>query len=258
MKTNTMPLTLSGLSAPDFPENRLLGKLYKKYARGGSRYARLKEVLRKRLMIMLWFSFIHISIAVKRAIDIAGSLIFLLLLTPIYFITTLAILIEDGRPVFYSQIRVTKWGRLFRMYKFRSMIKNADQIKDTLKTDEMTGSVIFKIKKDPRITRVGKIVRKLSIDEMPQLWNVLKGDMSLVGPRPPVTKEIEKYSLWDRKRLEVKPGLTCFWQVNGRSDIDFNSQVKLDVDYIKQRSLKLDLMLLLKTIPAVLTGKGAY
>jgi lipopolysaccharide/colanic/teichoic acid biosynthesis glycosyltransferase len=144
------------------------------------------------------------------------------------------------------------------MYKFRSMFNNADQIKNNLQSDDMTGGVIFKMKKDPRITRVGRIIRKLSIDELPQLWNVLNGDLSLVGPRPPVPKEVIEYSLWDRKRLEVKPGLTCTWQVSGRSDIDFKNQVKLDIDYIKQRSLKFDFILLLKTIPAILSGKGAY
>ena len=160
--------------------------------------------------------------------------------------------------LFYSQIRVTKRGRLFRMWKFRSMYRNADEIKQSLQSDEHTGSVIFKMKNDPRITRTGRIIRKLSIDELPQLWNVLVGDLSLVGPRPPLPAEVAEYSSLDLKRLIVTPGLTCIWQVSGRSDIDFENQVLMDIDYIKQRSFITDLKLLLKTIPAVLSGKGAY
>jgi len=239
-------------------KNERIHRLYKKYAQGGFWFARIKESLRSKIKVALWQSVLNLTLGIKRAIDIAGSLFFLILLSPLFLITAIAIMLEDGRPVFYTQIRVAKWGRLFKMYKFRSMFNNTDQMKDSLQSDGMTGSVIFKMKKDPRITRVGRIIRKLSIDEMPQFWNVLKGDLSLVGPRPPVPKEVKEYSLWDRKRLEVKPGLTCIWQVSGRSDIDFENQVKLDLNYIKRRSLKFDLLLLLKTIPAVIKGKGAY
>jgi lipopolysaccharide/colanic/teichoic acid biosynthesis glycosyltransferase len=144
------------------------------------------------------------------------------------------------------------------MYKFRSMIMGADQMKDQLLGQNESGGVIFKMKHDPRVTRVGRIVRKLSIDELPQLWNVLKGDMSLVGPRPPVPKEVDEYEYADRRRLDAIPGITCIWQVSGRSDIDFKGQVRLDVQYIENQSLWSDIKLLLKTIPAVLFGKGAY
>jgi lipopolysaccharide/colanic/teichoic acid biosynthesis glycosyltransferase len=145
------------------------------------------------------------------------------------------------------------------MWKFRSMVMNADALKDKLLTqNQMQGGVTFKMKNDPRITRIGKWIRKFSIDEVPQLWNVMSGDMSLVGPRPPVPREVREYSIEDRQRLLAKPGLTCFWQVAGRSEIDFAGQVRLDVEYIRSKSVWLDFMLLLKTIPAVLLGKGAY
>jgi lipopolysaccharide/colanic/teichoic acid biosynthesis glycosyltransferase len=131
-------------------------------------------------------------------------------------------------------------------------------MKDTLLDQNESGGVIFKMKRDPRITRVGRVIRKLSIDELPQLLNVLKGDMSLVGPRPPVPREVAEYELSDRRRLDMVPGLTCLWQVAGRSDIDFEGQVRLDVQYLESQSLKGDIILLLKTIPAVLSGRGAY
>lgn len=210
------------------------------------------------IALVRWTLSLRSKKIIKRSIDFTGSLLFLILLSPIYLITALAILIEDGRPIFYNQTRVGKWGRLFKMYKFRSMFNNADELKETLESDKMTGGVIFKMKDDPRITRAGRYLRKFSIDELPQLWNVLKGDLSLVGPRPPVPSEVAEYDHWDRKRLEVKPGITCIWQVSGRSDIDFNNQVKLDVEYIRSRSFLSDIKLLYKTIPAVLSGKGAY
>ena len=194
----------------------------------------------------------------KRGIDIIGSLFGLILLSPVFALTALAIKIEDRGPVFFASDRAGKWGKRFKMFKFRSMILEADQLKDDLLDQNETGGVIFKMKHDPRITRVGRLIRKLSIDELPQLYNVLKGDMSLVGPRPHPPKEVELYTLTDRRRLDATPGLTCFWQVSGRSDINFETQVRLDVQYIESQSLWGDLKLLLKTIPAVLTGRGAY
>ncbi len=232
--------------------------LYRKYTRGGITVARWSKKLKALFKIMTRFSSLNFYITIKRLMDIGGALVAMILLSPVFIITALAILIEDGRPIFYNQVRVAKWGRLFKMYKFRSMYRNADQIKENLDSDNMTGGVIFKMKQDPRITRTGRIIRKLSIDELPQLWNVLVGDLSLVGPRPPLPAEVKEYNQWHRKRLEVKPGLTCTWQVSGRSDIDFTNQVKLDIDYIKNQSLLTDLLLLVKTVPAVLSGKGAY
>ena len=145
------------------------------------------------------------------------------------------------------------------MWKFRSMFTDAEERKrELMAQNEMEGGVLFKMKDDPRITKVGRIIRKTSIDELPQLWNVFKGEMSLVGPRPPVTQEVDQYSLSDRRRLEVIPGITCIWQVSGRSDIPFDQQVELDVQYIESQSFWNDLKILLKTVPALLFGTGAY
>jgi lipopolysaccharide/colanic/teichoic acid biosynthesis glycosyltransferase len=156
-------------------------------------------------------------------------------------------------------MRVGQWGREFRFPKFRSMVLDAEKRKqDLLGVNQHGEGITFKMKRDPRITRTGAILRKLSIDELPQLWCVLKGDMSLVGPRPPVPSEVARYTLADRRRLDIKPGLTCIWQVSGRSELAFDKQVNLDVQYIDSHSLWLDIALLLKTIPAILTGRGAY
>lgn len=209
--------------------------------------------------IILWDLTLKLSYFSKRLVDIASSLILILILSPIYIITAIAVYINSPGPVIYKQIRVGKNGRHFNFYKFRSMIMNADKLKDQiLKDNESKDGVTFKIKKDPRITKVGSFIRRFSIDELPQLFNVLIGDMCLVGPRPPVPREVALYTLEDRKRLHVTPGITCIWQVSGRSDIPFKQQVELDKEYIKSKSFKNDIILLLKTIPAVLTGKGAY
>lgn len=207
----------------------------------------------------VWWAVVRGTAAIKRMIDIAGSLILMLLFSPL--VLAIAILVKLNSPgaVFYRQTRVMKWGRLFQMYKFRSMYLDADRrASELLGRNEMAGGVTFKIKHDPRITGVGRWLRRGSIDELPQLWNVLKGEMSLVGPRPPLPAEVAKYSLGQRRRLDVTPGITCVWQVSGRSEIPFEQQVELDVAYIESQSLRGDLMLLLKTIPAVLMGRGAY
>jgi lipopolysaccharide/colanic/teichoic acid biosynthesis glycosyltransferase len=195
----------------------------------------------------------------KRTTDIVVSSIMLLLLSPILLGVILAIRLDSPGPVFYSQMRVGFRGREFLMWKFRSMYRDADKhLVELEQANEMEGGVIFKIKEDPRITRVGRFIRRTSIDELPQLWNVLKGDMSLVGPRPALASEVTQYSVEERVRLLSMPGLTCFWQVAGRSDIPFEQQVKLDEDYLYRQSLFTDIKLLLKTVPAVLFGKGAY
>lgn len=144
------------------------------------------------------------------------------------------------------------------MWKFRSMVVDADKLKDALETQNEAKDVTFKIRRDPRITRVGRVIRKLSIDELPQFYNVFRGDMSLVGPRPPVPREVARYSLDDRVRLEVKPGITCLWQIGGRADLDFRQQVELDKRYIESQTFWSDIKILLLTIPAVLSGRGAY
>ncbi len=194
----------------------------------------------------------------KRALDVMASLSLALLVSPLLIVVAFLIKLDKG-PIFYRQKRVGLNGAVFEMWKFRSMVVDADQVRDELESEnEMQNGVIFKMKRDPRITRVGRVIRKLSIDELPQLINILRGEMSLVGPRPPIPAEVAQYTRSDRRRLAVLPGLTCFWQVNGRSDIPFDRQVELDVKYIESQSLWLDLRLMLKTIPAVLAAKGAY
>lgn len=209
--------------------------------------------------IWLYQATISATYKIKRIFDIILSLLFLIIFSPIFIFTALAIVIEDPGSVFYSQKRVGKDGQHFDFYKFRSMVMNADQMKDKLLDQNESGGVIFKMKKDPRITKVGSFIRRFSIDELPQLFNVLKGDMSLVGPRPPLPREVAEYTLDDRKRLHVIPGITCIWQVSGRSEIPFDEQVKMDMAYIEEsRNFFNDIKLLLKTVKAVLSGSGAY
>jgi exopolysaccharide biosynthesis polyprenyl glycosylphosphotransferase len=214
---------------------------------------------RQRIKLFIWEMSLGSLFVLKRSMDICAALLGILVLSPVFLFLILAIVIEDGWPVFFTQNRVGQNGRVFRFYKFRSMVRNAEKIKAELTQDnESADGVIFKMKKDPRITRIGGFIRRYSLDELPQLYNVLKGDMSLVGPRPPLPAEVAQYSLQDRKRLHVKPGITCIWQVSGRSDIPFKEQVELDVKYIRNQGIGNDLKILLQTIPAVLLGKGAY
>jgi len=208
---------------------------------------------------LFWIIIVRGSYLLKRLLDIVASAILLILLTPLFLIVALLIRFESPGSVLYKQTRVGRWGTLFTMWKFRSMYIDAEARQaEIMAQNEMKGGVIFKMKNDPRITRVGRFIRKGSIDELPQLWNVLKGELSLVGPRPPIPKEVDEYSLADRRRLEVIPGITCIWQVSGRSDIPFPEQVKLDVQYIESQSFFMDIKILFQTIPAVLLGKGAY
>jgi lipopolysaccharide/colanic/teichoic acid biosynthesis glycosyltransferase len=209
--------------------------------------------------IWVWKGTISFAYFLKRALDLAGSITALILLSPLFLLAALLIYVENPGPIFYTQTRVGKDGRHFRFFKFRSMVIGASGIKEELQElNESEHGVTFKMKNDPRITRTGRILRKFSIDELPQLVNVLNGDMSLVGPRPPLPKEVDQYSLEQRKRLYIRPGITCSWQVSGRSDIPFNDQVQLDLKYIQNSGFITDVMLLLKTIPAVISGKGAY
>jgi len=194
---------------------------------------------------------------IKRLLDILISLIALFLISPILLATAIVIWIDSSGPILFKQKRVGLNGRTFTFYKFRSMVKDAEQIRSRFgHLNEMSGPV-FKIREDPRLTKVGKFIRKYSIDELPQLFNVLKGDMSLVGIRPPIPEEVEKYEGWQRRRLSMKPGITCIWQVRGRNQVDFDQWMKMDLHYIDSWSLMLDLKLLFKTIPAVLFKKGA-
>lgn len=185
----------------------------------------------------------------KRLIDIVGSLFGIILLSPLFLIVAILIKLEDPKgKVFFAQERNGRYPKTFKMYKFRSMVHNAEELlKDLMDRNEQTGPV-FKINDDPRITRIGKFIRKTSIDELPQLFNVLKGDMSLVGPRPPISHEVDQYNSYQMQRLAVKPGLTCIWQVSGRNNIGFDEWVEMDIEYIKTRSLWLDIKLIFKTV----------
>ncbi len=234
-----------------------LDALYDQYARGGSS-SRIMLRLRYYIKVALWNTVVAGSKILKRVLDICGGLGGLLAFSPIFAATALVIKLEDGGTIFFAQQRVGKDGKIFSMYKFRSMIPDADKVKDQLMEQDESKGVTFKIRKDPRITRVGAVIRKLSIDEFPQFYNVLIGDMSLVGPRPAVPREVKEYTLEERERLRIKPGITCFWQIGGRSDLTFEQQVALDVEYIESRSFFNDLAILVKTVPAVLLGKGAY
>jgi lipopolysaccharide/colanic/teichoic acid biosynthesis glycosyltransferase len=195
----------------------------------------------------------------KRALDVLGSAGALLALSPLFLLIVIAIWCEDGGRAIFIQTRVGRFGQLFKMYKFRSMRPDAEKrLQELLAANQHGNGITFKLKDDPRITRVGKWLRKFSFDELPQFFNVLIGDMSLVGPRPPVPREVALYSLADRRRLAVPPGITCIWQISGRAEIDFSGQVKLDVRYIETQSLWQDIRILAKTIPAVASGSGAY
>jgi exopolysaccharide biosynthesis WecB/TagA/CpsF family protein len=206
-----------------------------------------------------WWLSTRITPLGKRALDIVGAGAGLLLASPLLTLTVLAIRLESTGSVFFSQERVGLRGKTFRFWKFRSMYIDAEEQKDTLmQHNEMDGGVLFKMKQDPRITRIGRIIRRFSIDELPQLWNVLRGEMSLVGPRPALPLEVAQYSLSDRHRLLATPGITGIWQVSGRSDIPFERQVEMDKEYIHKATLGTDIQLLLKTIPAVVFGRGAY
>jgi exopolysaccharide biosynthesis polyprenyl glycosylphosphotransferase len=196
---------------------------------------------------------------VKRLLDIGLAAIGIILLLPVYVAVALAIKVEDPKgSIFFYQQRVGKNGRIFRMYKFRSMVRNADHIlHNLLHLNEVNGSM-FKMKNDPRVTRVGRFIRRTSLDELPQFLNVLKGEMSLVGPRPPLPREVETYSAYDRLRLQVTPGCTGLWQVSGRNSVDFDAMVELDLEYIRKRSIWLDIKLIFRTVSVLFRAKDAY
>ncbi|RXZ01492.1 sugar transferase [Fictibacillus sp. S7] len=195
----------------------------------------------------------------KRSLDIVGALTGILLLFPLFFIIALLIKKEDPKgTIFFKQIRVGKDGNEFYMYKFRSMVSDAeDKLAELLQFNEIEGAM-FKIKKDPRITKVGKFIRKTSIDELPQLWNVLMGDMSLVGPRPPLPREVAEYNTFHKQRLIVTPGCTGLWQVSGRNNMSFEEMVDLDLQYISERSIYFDITIIVKTVKVLFVTDNAY
>ncbi len=195
---------------------------------------------------------------VKRLFDILCSGLAIVILSPLLLGLAIAVR-SDGGPAIYSQMRVGKNGKKFRIYKFRSMCVNADSpemLKKLAAMNEMDGPA-FKIKNDPRITPVGRFIRRTSMDELPQLFNIFKGDMTIVGPRPPLVSEVKQYTEYQMQRLQVPQGLTCYWQCSGRNNISFEEWVELDLKYIRERSIWTDIKILLKTVPAVLSGDGA-
>ena len=211
------------------------------------------------LRMVLWHATIRSSVCFKRLMDILLSVLAVILGSPVFLITALLVKVTSPGPIIFSQVRVGRYGRHFKFYKFRSMYIDAEARKaELLKLNESGDGVIFKMKHDPRITPVGRFIRKFSIDELPQLFNVLLGDMSLVGPRPPLPAEVRTYTLEERKRLNITPGITCLWQVSGRSELPFSKQIALDKEYIASRGAWKDFLILLKTVPAILTGKGAW
>jgi len=197
-------------------------------------------------------------IAGKRLFDLSVGLLAFVFVIPIVPLIALMIKLDSPGPVFYRQDRIGRGGRPFRFYKFRSMYREADRGRAELESRNEQEGPVFKIKADPRITPVGQFLRRSSVDEIPQILNVLRGDMSIVGPRPPLPVEVARYQPWHRRRLDVKPGITCLWQIAGRSQIGFDEWMRLDMEYLRTRSLRTDLAIFLKTLPAVMARRGAY
>jgi len=222
------------------------------------RFRSARSNQRLRLLMLIWVIRNKITGNLKRSLDLIIASVGLVLAAPIMIVTAILIKLDSPGPVLFYQPRVGKWGKEFYCYKFRSMYIDAEErIKELRSRNEADGP-IFKMKRDPRITRVGRVIRKLSIDELPQIFNVLKGEMSLVGPRPPLPREVAEYTYEQVGRLNAIPGITGLQQVSGRSDLDFKRWVELDLQYIEEQSLLKDIEILLRTIPAVILGKGAY
>jgi len=233
-------------------------RLFGHFATFQSRLGLWRLTTRFAVRRLAWRWFVGSSDSLKRSVDVFGSLAALFVLSPLLLPIGLLVRL-DGGPAIFAQTRVGRFGRVFKMFKFRSMRPDAEQhLAALLAANQHGGGVTFKIKHDPRITRIGQWLRRFSLDELPQFYNVLIGDMSLVGPRPPVPREVALYSLADRRRLFAKPGITCTWQVSGRAEIDFPGQVLLDVNYIESQSLGQDLRIMAKTPKAVVFGSGAY
>lgn len=222
------------------------------------RFRNARSNQRLRLLMLIWVIRNKITGNLKRGLDLVVASIALLFAAPIMLVTAILIKLDSPGPVLFYQPRVGKWGKEFYCYKFRSMYIDAEERIKELRNQNEADGPIFKMKRDPRITRVGRIIRKLSIDELPQIFNVLKGEMSLVGPRPPLPREVAEYTYEQVGRLNAIPGITGLQQVSGRSDLDFKRWVELDLQYIEEQSLLKDIEILLRTIPAVILGKGAY
>ena len=198
------------------------------------------------------------ELVVKRMMDLAGAGAMALLALPVMVPLAAFVKLTSRGPVLFRQERMGVNGRLFTMYKFRTMYQGSDKVPEGLREKNLMTGPVFKVRTDPRVTPVGRFLRRWSLDEWPQLWNVLRGEMSLVGPRPPLPDEVEEYETWHRRRLSMRPGMTGLWQVSGRNEVDFEAWMRLDLDYIDHWSLRGDLGILARTIPAVLFGRGAY
>ncbi len=222
------------------------------------RFQRTRANQRLRLALSWWVIRTKLMSSLKRMLDVTVAIIAIILTAPIMLITAILIKLESPGPVIFKQVRVGKDGEHFYCYKFRSMYVDAEQRLRELQAQNEADGPVFKMKRDPRVTRVGRVIRKLSIDELPQLFNVLKGEMSLVGPRPALPSEVAKYTYEQIGRLHAIPGITGLQQVSGRSDLDFKRWVELDLQYIAEQSIWKDIEILLRTIPAVLLGRGAY
>lgn len=246
-------------------EQGILDYQLRRLASAQSRLGRLRLRVTMMLRRLAWLSAVRGADFIKRVLDIVIALVGLMLAAPIMIV--IAVLVKlDGGPVFFRQTRVGRLGYTFGMWKFRSMCVDAEaKLKDLLAKNEKSQGVTFKLQNDPRVTRIGRLIRRASMDELPQFFNVLAGDMSIVGPRPPLPREVALYSQDDRRRLLVKPGITCLWQIGeregrtfeigDRNAIDFDEQVQLDVRYIEHQSAFKDLLIMLKTLPAMLLGK---
>jgi exopolysaccharide biosynthesis polyprenyl glycosylphosphotransferase len=220
--------------------------------------AQMEQVSRFPMLTMHRTPCRGVGAALKRTFDVVVAAVGLVLLAVPFAITAAAIKLDSPGPVFFGQYRVGRGGRLFRMLKFRTMVRDAEKLRVDLLAESDTDGILFKMKRDPRVTRVGRVLRRHSLDEFPQLWNVLRGEMSLIGPRPPLPEEVKQYPDWFRARLDVRPGITGLWQIAGRSDLDFAETVKLDLFYVEHWSMWLDLKITLQTIGVMIFGRGAY
>lgn len=247
------------MSAPTLPQSQLDAKSQRMLEIFAERrFQRTRANQRLRFTLSLWVIRTKLLARLKRVLDVTVALVAIVLTAPIMLVTAILIKLESPGPVIFKQVRVGKDGEHFYCYKFRSMYVDAEQRLRELQAQNEADGPVFKMKRDPRVTRVGRVIRKLSIDELPQLFNVLKGEMSLVGPRPALPSEVARYTYEQLGRLHAIPGITGLQQVSGRSDLDFKRWVELDLQYIAEQSIWKDIEILLRTIPAVVLGRGAY
>jgi len=256
--TSNVQHPTSNTQPPTLDEQARVEQAVEMFARQDFSTVGFRRRMRFSLELISWVLGIKLKQNAKRALDVVGASAVILLLWPVMLLTAVAIKLESPGPLIFCQPRVGKWGKPFPCYKFRSMYADAEERKKEMMALNEADGPVFKMKHDPRATRVGRVIRKLSIDELPQLFNVLKGDMSLVGPRPPVPCEVEQYTFDQHRRLEAIPGITGLQQVSGRSDLDFKRWIAFDLEYIERQSFWFDIKILLKTAPTVLRGKGAY